>query len=290
VSIYVQSAISGLLVGGIFAMMAIGLSLVWGMLKVVNIAHFALILLGGYLTYQLAATTTLDPFLTLLFSVPAFFVVGVAMQWVFERFDVRHFNSLLLSFGLFIIVIRVISNIWSADFRRLPAADNPYATQSIIVGDFAFQLPMLLAFVTAVVISAAVAVALRRTYFGKALRAIGHDPQVAAAFGIDARRMGLLLGGFASATGALAGTFVGVSSSLFPGQAVEWIGLVFTVVIVGGVGNLLGAVVAALIVGIVSGLASVAWGASAAPIVTFVILIVALLFRPYGLFSRGAAT
>jgi branched-chain amino acid transport system permease protein len=290
VSIYVQSAISGLLAGGIFAMMAIGLSLVWGMLKVVNIAHFGLILLGGYLTYQLAIATTLDPFLTLFVTVPSFFVVGVAMQWLFERFDVRQFNSLLLSFGLFIIVIRIITNIWSADFRRLPAVDNPYATQSVILGDFAFQLPMLLAFVAAILISVAVAVVLRRTYFGKALRAIGHDPQVAAAFGIDARRMGLLLGGFASATGALAGTFVGISSALFPGSAVEWIGLVFTIVIVGGVGNLLGAMVAALLVGTVGGLASATWGASAAPIVTFVILIVALLFRPYGLFNREAAT
>lgn len=288
--LYVQSAVSGLLAGGLYAIMALGLSLSWGLLRVINLAHFALILLGAYTTYALAAGAGLDPLLSVLVTVPAFFAVGAALQWLFDRFAVTDLTSLLVSFGLFIMLIQVISNVWTADFRRIDAAANPYGTRSVFLGEIALPIPLLLALLTALAIAAAVAVGLRRTYAGKALRAFAHDREVAAAFGIDHRRIALLLSGFAAATGALAGAFVAIGGGIFPGLAVEWFGIVFTVVILGGIGNLLGAVAAALLVGVVSGLTASAWSPAAAPLVTFVLLIVALLFRPEGLFGGSGAT
>lgn len=284
--LYIQSAISGLLVGGLYAMMATGISLLWGLLKVINLAHFALILLGAYVTYQVATTAGLDPLVTVAITVPAFFVAGVLVQWVFDRFEVSEFNSLLVSFGLFIITIRVITNIWSADFRRIDVQDNPYATDSVFVGDFALQVPLLMAFLAAAALALVAWYTLTRTYFGKALRAMAHDRPIAAAYGIDARLLGLVLAGFATSTGALAGTFVALSGTLFPGLAVEWFGIIFTVVIVGGIGSLLGGLAAAFLIGVVSALTTVLWNPSMAPLVTFLILILALLFRPYGLFRR----
>lgn len=285
--IYVQAAISGVLVGGMFALMAVGLSLTWGMLKVINLAHFAMILLSGYLTYELATTLRIDPILTVVVTAPLMFGVGAALQWGFQVRRVSEFNSLLVTFGLFIVTIQAISNQWSADFRRMTPDVNPYATGSISLGPLTFPTPTLIAFVFAVVIVAAGYLALERTYPGRALRAFAQDREIAAAFGIDHARLAMVLAGAAGATGAVAGMLFAVDGTLTPTAAFEWIGIVFAIVIVGGVGNLLGTLVAGGLVMLIAGVVSVAWSPSAAPFVVFSLIVVALLFRPHGLFARG---
>src|SRR5512145_1330324 len=104
-----QALISGLLLGGVYAILAIGLSLTWGMLKVINLAHFAFAFLAAYITYQISTSFGVDPFLTLLVTIPLFFVIGIGLQWFFNRFEVSEFNSLLVSFGLFIILQAVMT-------------------------------------------------------------------------------------------------------------------------------------------------------------------------------------
>lgn len=283
---YAQAAVSGVMIGGLYAVMALGLSLTWGLLKVINLAHFALILASGYVTYQLTASTGADPLLAALVLVPALFVVGVAIHWVIERFQVDEFNSLLLTFGLFIIAVRLMTNIWSADFRRIDAAENPYATRALFVGDIAFPVPQVMAFGASLVFAAAVYVVLRHTYFGKALRALANDREIAAAFGVNDRRIGVLTAGLSAAMAAVAGVLVGINSGLFPQLAFEWVGIIFTVVILGGIGNLPGAVGAGLLIGAVSSVVGVAWTPLGSPLVVFLLLILALLFRPNGLFGR----
>jgi branched-chain amino acid transport system permease protein len=287
--IYAQAAISGVLVGGLFALMAVGLSLSWGMLKVINLAHFAMILLSGYLTYEIATTLRIDPILTIVVTAPLMFVVGAALQWGFQARRVSEFNSLLVTFGLFIVTVQAISNQWSADFRRMTPDINPYATQSVGIGPLIFPTPTLIAFVFAVVIVAVGYVGLERTYPGRALRAFAQDREIAAAFGIDHARLAMLLAGAAGATGAVAGMLFAVDGTLTPNAAFEWIGIVFAIVIVGGVGNLVGTLVAGGLVMLVAGVVSVAWSPSAAPFVVFSAIVVALLFRPHGLFARGGA-
>jgi branched-chain amino acid transport system permease protein len=287
---YVQAAVSGVMIGGLYAVMALGLSLTWGLLRVINLAHLALVLAAAYVTYQLATSTGVDPLVAVLVVVPCAFAVGVAFQWVIERFRVDELSSLLVSFGVFIVAIQLISNVWSADFRRIVAAENPYATRAAFVGEIAFPLPQLLAFGVALAFAAAAFVVLRYTYFGKALRALAHDRDIAAAFGVDHRRIGMLAAGLGAAMGAVAGVLIGINSALFPQLAFEWVGLIFTVVILGGIGNLLGAVGAGILVGLTSSLVSVAWTPLGAPLVTFLLLILALLFRPNGLFGRLGAS
>ena len=111
-----------------------------------------------------------------------------------ERFEVDEFNSLLLSFGLFIIAIRVMNNIWSADFRQIEGADNRYASRALFVGDIAFPVPQLMAFVAAFAFAVGAYYVLRHTYFGKALRALAYDREIAGAYGVDHRRIGMLDG------------------------------------------------------------------------------------------------
>lgn len=285
--IALQAAISGALLGGLFAMMAVGMSLTWGMLRVINLAHFGMILVSAYLTYGLATTFRIDPILTIVATIPIMFVLGAALQWAFERFEIVELNSLLVSFGLLIIVVQLVSDAWSADFLRLDPSVNPYATQSLAVGDFIFPMPTLLAFVFAVVFVGGAQFVLGRTFAGRAVRAFAQDRTIASAFGIDHARLGMMLSGVAGASAAIAGMLFALGNALTPSTPYEWFGVVFALVILGGIGDVLGTLVAGILIGTTSAVVSVAWSPAAAPLVLFSAIIVALLFRPRGLFARG---
>jgi branched-chain amino acid transport system permease protein len=285
----VQAALSGALVGGLFAVMAVGLSLTWSMLKIINLAHFAMILLGAYLTFQVTTSWGLDPIATLVITVPLLFVFGALLHWLFDRFGVVEFGSLLVSFGILIIIVQTVTNIWSADFQRLAADVNPYATQSLSIGRFAFPMPTLLAFGFAVVLVAGTFLALRRTFTGRALRAFAQDKEVAAAFGIDHRRLGMLLAGASAASAAIAGMLLALGRALTPTAPFELIGVVFAVVILGGIGQVVGTLVAGVLVGTVSSVVAALWSPSLSPFVVFSVIVLALLFRPHGLFARAGA-
>jgi branched-chain amino acid transport system permease protein len=285
----VQAILSGALIGGMFAVMAVGLSLTWGMLRIINLAHFGMILLGAYLTFQLATSWGIDPLLTLAVTVPLMFVLGALLQWAFDRLGVAELNSLLVSFGILIIIIQTVSNIWSADFQRMTGEVNPYATGSLSLGRLVFPAPTLLAFGIAIVLVGAAHLVLQRTFAGRALRAFEQDRSVASAFGIDHRRLSMALAGASGASAAVAGMLFALSNALTPSTPFEWFGTVFAVVILGGIGQILGTLVAGVLVGTLSGLVSVLWSPSLAPFVLFSAIILALLFRPQGLFSQGAA-
>jgi branched-chain amino acid transport system permease protein len=282
-----QATLTGVLFGGLYALMAAGLSITWSVLRIINLIHFGMILLGAYLTFQIATSWGLDPILTVVVTVPALFVLGVAVQWAFDRLGISELNSLLLSFGLLIVIVQGINNLWSADFRQMTAAVNPYATRSVKVGSLVFPLNMLLAFGLAVVLIGGAHIGLRRTFTGRALRAFAQDRAVAAAFGIDHRRIGMLLAGAAGGTAAVAGMLFALSASLTPATAFEWFGVVFAVVILGGIGHLPGTLVAGVLVGVLGAVVSVRVSPAAEPFVLFSAIILALLLRPEGLFARG---
>jgi branched-chain amino acid transport system permease protein len=282
----VQSLVSGILIGGLYSIIAVGVTLNWGIMRVINLAHFSLSFLAAYLTYQFTIMTGWDPFLSLLLTIPLFFVVGAILQWFFERFEIEHFTSLLVTFGLFVILESIMRQVWTADLRTLPIETVPYRTESVWIGSLALRIPHLGVFVAAIVVSIATWLFLNRTYDGKALRAISQDRAVAGAFGVNHRRLALLLGGISAVYGAVAGAFIAVIFVLRPDGATEFIGLIFAVVILGGLGNTAGAFGAGLIVGVAQSLTSATIGPGFAPLVTFSLLIFVLLFRPQGLFVR----
>ncbi|HXG40816.1 MAG TPA: branched-chain amino acid ABC transporter permease [Candidatus Limnocylindrales bacterium] len=286
--IVLQAAISGALLGGLFALMAIGLSLTWGMLKVINLAHFGLIILSAYLSYELATGLGIDPILTIALTVPVGAALGAGLQWAVHVFRISEFSSLLASFGALIVIVQMISNHWGADFRRMEAAVNLYATQSVPLGPLVFPTPTLLAFGFAVLIVAAGQAILARTMTGRALRAFAQDRQIAAAFGIDHERLSILLAAASGATAAIAGMLFALQDALTPTTPFEWIGIVFAVVILGGIGNVVGTLLAGSLVGAISGVVSVLWSPATAPFVVFLAIVLALLFRPRGLFGSPA--
>lgn len=281
-----QAGLAGALGGSLFALMALGLSLTWGFLKVINLAHFGLILLGSYLTFELATTTPLGPINTLLVTAPVLGVLGAAIHLAYERFDVSELSSLLVSYGLLIILVQVVHNIWSADFQRMDATVNPYATRSIRLGDLSFPLPTLLAAAFGLGLVVLVSTIVNRTFAGRALRAFGQDREIASAFGIDHRLIGVVLAAVAGASAAIAGMLFALRGTITPDAAFEWVGLVFAIVILGGIGNVAGTFYAGLLVGAVSGVVALLWTPSHSPLVVFSMVVLALVFRPQGLFPR----
>ena len=284
-----QAALSGILLGGLYALMAAGVSVTWGVLRIINLAHFGMILLGAYLTFELATAWRVNPLVTLVVSVPVLFVLGGALQWALDYLKISELNSLLVTFGLLIVVVQSVSNVWSADFQRMASEINPYATESVRLGRFVFPVTTLLAFVIAVLVILGAHLVLRRTFIGRAMRAYAEDRPIAAAFGIDHRRIGVLLAATAGATAAVAGMLFSLANSLTPATAFEWFGTVFAVVILGGIGHLLGTLAAGVLVGLLSSVVSVVLSPAAAPFVLFSAIILALIVRPQGLFTMAGA-
>jgi branched-chain amino acid transport system permease protein len=270
-----QSILSGIFVGALYGLVGLGLSLSWGMLRQINLAHFALAFLAAYLSYS-AHAAGVDPFLSLVALVPLFFLIGVAMHWAFDRFQVSAFNSLLVTFGFTVMIEALIQWQWTADFRKL---EWHGAAVRYKVGTLFVPLPELLTLVIAVVTALALWAVMRYTDMGRAMRAAAEDSAIAAAFGIDSRKLAYGLAGVSAALAAIAGVCIAVSFSLTPSQIYAWVGVVFAAVMIGGLGKPLGPLVAGLLIGVSEAVAMVLTAPAWAPLVSFSLLIIVLLAR-----------
>lgn len=276
-NLLLQSILSGIFIGGLYGLIGLGLGLTWGLLRQINLSHFGLVFLGGYLSYQMATAWHLDPLLALVVVPPLFFVVGVAMQWLLSRFAITPFNSLLVTFGITVMIESAIQGIWTADYRRL---ESHYNAMKFTVGSLYVPVPELLTFVLAVAISSGIWAAMRYTDLGKALRAMAEDGPIAAAFGIDARLLSLVLAGGCAALAGVAGVCLALTFTLTPSQIFAWVGVVFAAVMLGGLGSALGPLAAGIIIGVSEAITMAVASPSWAPIVSFSLLIAMLLLRP----------
>ena len=271
-----QSILSGVFVGALYGLLGLGLSLSWGLLRLINLAHFAFAFLAAYLCYQMA-TMGVDPLLSLLIIVPLFFAIGAGLHWAMMKFQITPFNSLLLTFGLTGIVEALIQTIWTADYRKL---ESSYGEERFKVAGLYVPLPELITLLLAVGLSFAVWAVLRYTDLGKALRASAEDAPIAAAFGINQRRNALLLAGTCSALASVAGVCLALSFTLAPSQIYAWIGVVFAAVMLGGLGRALAPLIAGIVIGVSEAVTMAVTAPSWAPLVSFTLLIAILLFRP----------
>jgi len=272
-----QAILSGIFIGGLYGLIGLGLGLSWGLLRQINLAHFGLVFLGGYLSYQMATTWHLDPFLALVIVPPLFFVLGVGMQWVLSRFRITPFNSLLVTFGLAVVIESAIQGVWTADYRRL---ESPYNAMKFMVGPLYVPVPELVTFLLAVALSLAIWAAMRYTDLGKALRAMAEDGPIAAAFGINANTLALVLAGGCAALAGVAGVCLALTFTLTPSQIFAWVGVVFAAVMLGGLGSALGPLAAGIVIGVSEAITMAVASPSWAPIVSFSLLIAMLLLRP----------
>jgi branched-chain amino acid transport system permease protein len=272
-----QSILSGIFIGGLYGLIGLGLGLTWGLLRQINLAHFGLVFLAAYLSYHMATVWHVDPLLTLLILPPLFFVAGVGMQWLLSRFNISPFNSLLVTFGITVIIESGIQAVWTADFRRL---ETHYNDLKFKVGELFIPVPELVTLVLSVSIALLIWAAMRYTDLGKALRAMAEDGPIAAAFGINQQGLSLVLAGVCAALAAVAGICLALTFTLTPSQIFAWVGVVFAAVMLGGLGSALGPLVAGIIIGVSEAITMAVAAPSWAPIVSFSLLIVMLLLRP----------
>src|SRR5260221_2774161 len=273
-----KSIMAGLFIGALYGLLGLGLSLSWGMLRQINLSHFALAFLGAYLCYQLSAVGGMDPLATLLVIVPCFFLIGVALQWIFARFSIGAFNSLLVTFGLTVIIESLIQLLWTADFRRL---NSVYGDMTFRVGALYVPMPELLTLLLSLCLSLAIWGALRYTDLGRAMRATAEDGPIAAAFGVNEKALALLLSGVCAALAGVAGVCIALSYTLAPAQIYAWIGVVFAAVMLGGLGSALGPLIAGIIIGVSESVTMAITAPSWAPLVSFSVLLIVLLVRPH---------
>ena len=272
-----QALISGVLAGGMYGLLALGLSLSWGLLRLVNLSHFALAFLAAYLTYELGTTYHVAPWWAAAMVVPVMFVIGLAQHWLFDKFKVNELASLLITFSFAVILEVAIQLYWTADYRRF---ETHYSTMSIKVGAFYIPVLELVLCMVAGVLAWGTWLWLRRTYVGKALRAAAEDPDIAAAYGVDHRKLAYLLSGIGAAYAGIAGTFIALIATLAPAQIWAYLGVVFAVVIIGRLGNPLGALLAGMLIGASESIAMAVLSPAWAPVVSFSVLIAILLWDP----------
>ena len=276
-NLLLQSVLSGIFIGGLYGLVGLGLGLTWGLLRQINLAHFGFLFLSAYASYHMATVWGVDPLLSLLILPPVFFLLGVAMQWVLARFQITPFNSLLVTFGLTVMIESLVQGIWTADFRRL---ESHYNDQKLIIGGLYFPMPELITLGLACAACFGVWAAMRYTDWGKALRAMAQDGPMATAFGVNQRALSLILSGLCAALAAVAGICLALTFALTPSQIFAWVGVVFAAVMLGGLGSALGPLAAGILIGVSEAVTMAVAAPAWAPIVSFSLLIVMLLFKP----------
>ncbi len=284
-----QAVANGILFGGIYAAIALGLGLVWGVMRILNIGHAALAILGAYLSLTLVQAGV-DPLLSLVATIPALAIVGAALQFfvvepVHRRKEAEQHTFLIL-YGVMVAVENLQVFFWSADVRLISA---PYTMRNLHVLGLYLPAGRVISFLMAAAVVAAVHLFLARTRTGRAVRAVASDLDAATLMGISVRKLSRMAFGLSSATAAVAGLALGLVSSFFPGIQIVWISKAFLVVILGGVDNILGLFVAALVLGVAENVTGVIAPAFVVDFVAYILLIGTLMVRPRGLMRRAGA-
>ena len=281
-----QGIVSGLLLGGVYGLVACGLSLIFGVLRIINFAHGAVMMLAMYTTYWLFALRGIDPYLSILITGPLFFLVGMLIQrTVIEpnRFAAEH-NQLLLTLGLALFLENLALVLWQGDFRTVRPT---YAGASFMVGEALVEVPRLVACSGAIVMAVALFAFLRTTDVGKAIRAVSEEPEGAMLMGIDTRRIRALAFGIGSACVAVAGALVTPFFYVAPDVGESFNIMAFVVVVLGGMGNFVGALFGGFIVGLAESLGATLLPGSLKQLIVFALFVLVLLLRPAGLFGSG---
>ncbi len=279
-----QALVTGILIGGVFALLSVGLTLIWGVMRIINFAHGEFLMVGMYIVYFLVAKAGWDPYVTLLISAPALFVVGVAIfrLTIQPILSDPSMNQIMLTLGLSLILQNLALVLFSADPLIVQTA---YSRVTFSLGPAVVRVPQLIAFGGSGVAAVLLYWFLQRTDAGRAIRAASQNREAAVLMGIDVQRTYLLAFGIGSAC-------LGVAASLmvpfyYTSPTVGlWFGLVsFVVVVLGGMGNFIGALVGGLIIGLTEAFGAAILPGSLSRVFTFAIFILALLFRPQGIFG-----
>ena len=281
-----QILVNGILLGGLYGLMGLGMGLVWGVLKIVNLAHGALIMLGGYALYFLYTKAGIDPFLGLPIAMLAMFVFGYALQMGLLNLIVRsaQLNTLLITFGLDVVFVYLAQLLFSADFRTI---NPPYAGRNISLAGVTVPYAQLGAFLVAVLLAALLYLVLDKTRTGRAIRASAQNLVAARLYGVNPKRIYAVTFGVGAALAGAAGGLYGIVSQITPYIGVTLTAKSFVIAILGGLDNPLGVVLGGLVLGVAEAMAALYLDPTYTDIISFGLLVLVLVARPAQLVGRA---
>lgn len=277
--------IMGLLLGGLYALIALGLSLVFGVMKLINIAHGDLVIFGSYFAYAIMTMWGIDPILSLIMGIPLLFIIGFAIQkYLMSRaFGISMEAPLIIAIGISLILQNLTQIIWSPMSRGLTTS---YSLGGFSLGGVSVPIAYLLDFIAALVVMVLLREFLRRTYLGKAISGASQDKRGAQLMGINTGRVYAFAFAIAMATAAVAGVFLGLTFPFTPTSGVSFLIIAFGVIIIGGLGSMLGTFIGGLVLGLAQTLGGYFLGAAAQMLFAYLIVLVVLAVRPQGIFGR----
>ena len=286
-SLLLNAIVAGLLLGAFYAAVTAGISISFGMLDIVNIAHPGFVIIGSYIAYFFSSNFGVDPILVSIIALPAFYALGALVYQVyylsFEKRGQEALRGLAFFFGLLFVTEVSLILVFGVDYRYVEAA---YIGPSIHIGIVDMPLRMLVPCVVALVLFGAIELFVTRTFLGRAIMAVSQDQLALQLMAVDPIRIKRIAFGISIATAAVAGALLIIIQPVEPSVGREYIGRVFAICVLGGLGSMPGTLIAAMLLGIVEGLTATYYGPSWAPAVSFGFLLLTLVFRPAGLLGR----
>ena len=277
----IQLIINGILLGGIYAVLGVGMTMIFGIVKLTNLAHGEFVIIGAYASTLLAQAIGCDPILTLIVTIPFMFLIGMGLQTgLINRVMLKGSEpALLVTFGLSIILQDAMLLLFTADARHAGAA---YSSTILKIGGLNIALLDIILLVISLVTILVLTLFLNKTYMGRSIRATSDDTQAASLMGVSVKKTYAIAMGIAMATAAVAGLCIGLKWTFYATSGGSYLLIAFGVVVIGGMGSIPGTLVA----GLVFGLAQVIGGANYGLLISYILLIIMLAVRPQGLFSK----
>jgi len=277
--------IMGILLGGLYALIALGLSLVFGVMRLINLAHGDLVILGSYGAFGLMSYLNMDPVLSLVISIPGMFALGFIIQkyLIGRAFAISVEAPLIIAFGIALIIQNTNQILWTPLSRGL---NTSYSLTSFSLGKFQFPISYLLDFVAGIVVMILMREFLGRTYLGRAITAASQDRRAALLMGINTNRIYGYAFAIAMVSAAVAGVFLGMTFPFTPTSGISLLTIAFGTVIIGGLGSMLGTFIGGVTLGVVQTIGGYFFGPATQMLIVYVIILVILAVRPQGLFGR----
>jgi branched-chain amino acid transport system permease protein len=288
VETFIQSLVSGILTGSLYAMIGVGLTVIFGVMRIINLAHGEMVMLGMFGAYWSYSLWKLDPFVSVLLWVPLLFLAGMlAYRFLLKAIiPGGELNTLLYTAGLSLLIANLALFAWTGDYRTL---NLPYAIEPLRPFGIAVPVPLAIAFALAALITFALYLFLARTDTGRAVRATSQDPEAAALMGINVERIAMITFGLGTALAAAAGVLLVPSLYLYPTVGEILIVKCFVIVVLGGLGSVPGAIAGGILLGVVESIGAVYVSVAYKDTIGFIIFLLVLLFRPQGLFGTARA-
>ncbi len=285
-TIFLQSLISGILVGGVYALIGIGLTLIFGVMRIINFAHGDIMMIGMYLTYMLFSMAGIDPFVSVLISFPLMYLLGVFLQKVLINrvLDALPQNQILLTIGMGLIMSNTMMLAFTSDYKIL---STTYSSSSISIGGISISQPLTISFLITAVITAGLYWFLVKTNTGQAVRATAQDREAAQLMGINVKRMSGIAFGLGAGLAGTAGALISPTYYIFPQVGSVFTLKAFVITVLGGMGSVVGAAIGGVIVGVSESMGAVYISSGWKDVVVYVIFLLVLLFKPSGLLGKS---